>query len=1474
MAPRRRWVVALGVTGGLIGAVLVGTAGIWVWLSTNSGNAFLSKRVANTVQASGTRFEVGHLRTDLWSYAVIEDLEFSAPNGTADIAVGRAEARLDLTGLLNGDVVLPELRVEGVDLWLYANPDPSDEPFAGLGIDLHAPNVEVDGLQVRYHNTLREETLRVAGASGTLTLNAVDDHIDITDLDVGGLLKVQGASAVFAQGDITYDPAGTHLNQVHVRLPHSELTVNGLASTELDIDIDAAHLNNDDLDALLGNVGLTGSLAGKLALDGPTDALVYTADLSGVDGTTGTIVGGGVLNVQDDPLLWTADLALTDLHVQDLYPDAGDEVELTGRVTIDGRGTAWPDDLVADVTWEGTNHNVYEQHIDDFTGKFHLEAGDVTLEETKLTGLLGELDVTGVVDAVDGPMTLNVSGWITPEGLRKQGIEDINAAGWLEGTVTGNLKDPESATVINGRIRYGPFLYGQDVRFDALIARFQVRQLNTTARGTASIEARDGELYGQQVGGLTIEELSFDFDDSGYEAHGDAALTDMAIPDTATVAAATGNWTTTNRGNAETHAALELGAFDLLTFPGNNGEVNVTMRGQDVHFTVALRDGAREMLRTQGRYGLNSSAVAMNRLVVAPTARATWTSDRAVKFRLVDGGLTDADIALHGNLGQFALNGAVGGSGPLDGTLKIVNFNLDALAELRPDLANGLSGTLNLDMTFAGSGRKPELDGELHIDRLWVEEVTRWLDVHGHFSASDDVLVPELTLGVAGEHLGTISGDIPMHLDFEAPGLNPDGQIDIDIALIPGGYYRIERASPTLSDLPTGRLGGVLEVTGLLADPDFRMAGVTEVDVPGWHYPARVEMELTRSGGAFNGWADVRDGYEARAKLGGFASTRLGEIVRWAVGETEEEPDFDDMSLYVDNMYAQGVFLEFAASSFVASMGLDAEVEGSVVGGFGISGSPNAPDLDAALYWTQASIGQQKLDTASLTIAPFEGGYDVEMDLAFEGAGDFNISGPIPLAVNLREDPETWAAGEMGLQIKGEGIPLLTMTALEPSLQKVDGLFRISGGIRGTPFKPLPALMLGLDGGTMLYPGLGLRLNDMTLSGRVDPRQVNISNFSVMTGPARRRTLGTDLQDLGENTPSLISGSGSATIEDNTVTEVTADIGLEGGAWVSNTQATMLRMDGDIDIDGTWPALQVDGDLNLRSGKVKLDTAAFLDVAPLVPDPMIQIARSNTKQVVTEHDVPLYADFDVRVGLNMNRNLSLDVAMPFVDQLGSLGAAITRADLSSRLGGSTEIRLQGGEPIMSGEVDLLEGKVGILRSRFKLSEGRITFTGHDPYNPLLDVSGEMKVSDASIQLHIAGTPEKPIIDFTSEEIPDQTDILMVLITGQRMDSSTSDDAEGGTGGADTAEALAGLALNSLLAGQSLGNVSVELDGTVRASAPITSSVYATTLLKPLAEDGENSWSVGTEWGIAPRLVMDVGVGDSFSWLDLFWEIRF
>ena len=77
-----------------------------------------------------------------------------------------------------------------------------------------------------------------------------------------------------------------------------------------------------------------------------------------------------------------------------------------------------------------------------------------------------------------------------------------------------------------------------------------------------------------------------------------------------------------------------------------------------------------------------------------------------------------------------------------------------------------------------------------------------------------------------------------------------------------------------------------------------------------------------------------------------------------------------------------------------------------------------------------------------------------------------------------------------------------------------------------------------------------------------------------------------------------------------------------------------------------------------------MDTAAFLDRAPLTPDPRLRIKRpAGALQSTADEDL-WYDEVQARVKLDLKRNLDLNVSMPFVDDFGALGALVTRADLA------------------------------------------------------------------------------------------------------------------------------------------------------------------------------------------------------------------
>src|SRR5690606_19698320 len=134
----------------------------------------------------------------------------------------------------------------------------------------------------------------------------------------------------------------------------------------------------------------------------------------------------------------------------------------------------------------------------------------------------------------------------------------------------------------------------------------------------------------------------------------------------------------------------------------------------------------------------------------------------------------------------------------------------------------------------------------------------------------------------------------------------------------------------------------------------------------------------------------------------------------------------------------------------------------------------------------------------------------------------------------------------------------------------------------------------------------------------------------------------------------------------------------------------------------------VTGRLDLVRGHVTIDTARFLSAAPLELDESITLVRPGVVLVEpTEEPPPAYTTFDVAIDLDVNRNLFVDMTIPWIEELGTFGSAVTQADISARLGGMLEITLTGGQPALVGEVEVIEGEAQVLRSEFQTLEGTL-----------------------------------------------------------------------------------------------------------------------------------------------------------------------
>jgi hypothetical protein len=1106
---------------------------------------------------------------------------------------------------------------------------------------------------------------------------------------------------------------------------------------------------------------------------------------------------------------------------------------------------------------------------------------------------VGALTLSGDLDLVNGPVAIRARGPLSPARLAALGAEGLDGNGVVDATITTDLRAKELSVAADGVVEYAPFVY-PNVTIAELIAPFSATVQGGKTRGTVNLRGGRFDALGLTGSTLDGNRVRFEVDKDAIRVSGPIALRQVDYDGYLSSAVADADFTFTTRG---THRAVDatvaLGGWTLAGRPGGDGTVGVQLRDDALAYTVALRDDAggapRPVLDTGGSFDLQTEQVVLNTLRWAPTPRATWAADRPVTLALTDGGVRDADLAVTSPLGHVELRGRIGTEGPLDATIQTRGLQLDTVAELYPDRFDGLSGALDLDLALSGDAAAPTAHGDVDLRGLFVPDQVRWLDVKGPVDLIGGELRPEVALAVAGTPLGQLTGHVPTKGGLADVSPDRDGQVDLDLQLVPGDFARLAHLAPSLdgSALPVGRFSADLQAHDVLADPVLHLAGVAEVEVQEWQRPARVELDLTRRASELVVDADLREGLQTRATLAGTAATRLGEAFAYllpAPGATPAAPDWSDPELYLDRIDASAALVGVPVDRLAAMAGAPVELSGEVVGGIGVTGSPMRPVLDGAVNWLDPKVGDQPLEGAYLALVPAEdGGYTLDADVRFPAGGpkrpggSLTVSGQVPVALDFDRPTSEWSRGDLALDVAGEGVPLAVLSGLVPDVRSAAGQLLVQGTIGGPVSAPRPDLVAKIEGGQVGYTPLGVIAGDLELEARVAHQQIDLVRADFTLTPNRR------FQPLGlvSEATSFVEGSGEPRVAMSGSVQlddqghpgpVEGKVVLTNGAWLASTEDDTLRASGELTLGGTWPKVAVGGDLSVVYGQVSIDTAQLASGTPLELDPSLVVVRPGVVALPPREPAgpPFYSDFDVNVNVDLKRNLELAMTVPFLKDFGDIGAQLSRADVAARLGGQVRVRMQGGEPALVGAVDVVDGSVRLLRSTLELDEGSITFAGGDPYlNTSLDLHGSMTVTGGDLTVAITGSPADPVFTPSSQAYPDRTQQLAILLTGRAPDELTSDQ------GSAAVETVTSTVLSTLLSGRSVGTLTIAPDNSVRFGIPVSSSIYATSFFNPTQTDPEqNTLALQLEWSPARWFVLSGGVGDRVGWGDVFWEVRF
>ncbi|MBT3217598.1 MAG: hypothetical protein HN348_00770 [Proteobacteria bacterium] len=1460
----------------------------WYWLRSPIGNAWIQYTLINRV--NGILFEgsldIGDLHTDLWSSLSLSDVLLLDGEGNTVIGIETLSVEFNARHLLARRVQLDKATIKGLVLDLdvdeegflnlariFGGTEPapeSPEPWGGLPVTIVGEQVLIDGASVSYG-----DSLQFVGMTAKLTLHGEGTRIEANEIGLAATLRKPVITPVLAEGMVAYTGDSLELNGLQLYLPLNKLSVDGGIAlgetTALEMSIDLEEMNLLGLDPLAAGAGLQGHYAGKLNLVGPLNELTLSGELHGTQETTGQLHLDSQFDLSAPEIAWTADLGLADFHVEQALSSIGDTVALDGTLALGGHGVAWPDNMTIEGTFTGTKaQEIYGIDLKDVNSNFQIIGGRLVLTELGLNGVVGNLRTVGDVDLVGGPVDLRVTGTLDPSQLEQLGVSGVGGGGNLSARITGDIKDSNVPFVADGEATLAPFSYQDNISFERVFATYHAEVAGADVTGNAVVFAYAGDTYGASIEEVHARRVDFSLIGGDVELDGEAGVTNITYGEHGGVEATeiTFDLSMPKEQSMSLEAVATIETFQAHGLGGDTGQILAKMENDRIDFDVDLRAGEREWLGTAGQFALDTTTVSLDYLRLAPTPRIFWEDDGPQRLTILSDGLANTHLALAGPLGAFSFDGELSMTGTIDGRLAVSDFQLDTLAELDPVRLGNLSGVVNMGLQMDGTGKSPRFEGNLQANRLWVEGVTRWLDVSGTISGSGGTIQTDLAIGTAGAPTATIVGSIPVRMDMSDPAINPEGQIDLAVALMPGTLQRLEQLSPKVPELPKGQISAVVDLSGSMGNPDIAVAGIAELAVRGWNEPGRTEFHLERTGADITWWADFREGLVQRGTAGGYNQTRMSEIFAWLL-DNGPEPDLNDYTLYADNLMVNTVLLGVPIASLTKAMNLDLGVHGDLIGGMTAYGSPYSPQVEGGFHWLDAKIGGQDLDGAYASLIPAEEGYSIELQLSFPEEGSLSVTGDIPLLVDLKEDRQTWQRSDMALEISGEGIPIAMITAFDDGVESPKGLLRIEGDVGGILWNPDAHVNATIEDASLIYAPMGIRAHQVALDLSVQGREVTLGGLSAHTSP-----IGFDLLHLQDAArPSMIIVTGKANIEEGVPT-VEAQVTVND-AYMAATPELLVRLNGGLKMEGAWPQLEVKGNpgLELVQGRVVLDAASFLQVGSLNLDPAVVVHRSESVELAQrEEKASFFDEMEVNFPISLNRNLSVEVVMPFVEDLGAIGAAVTSMVLNARIGsGSTKklvVNAKNGTPELTGEVEVIEGKVSVLQSRFDLTQGTVSFIGDDIANPNFDIQGQMAVTGATVDMQLSGTPKDPQIEFNSQEYPGQTQILTILITGAAPDELNANQGQA------AATALAGMLFNSVFSGVQLGSFSIEPDGSVTVGLPISSNLYAESSFSPTADIQENTVAAELEWTIAPRLVLSGGAGNRIKWADLFWEIRF
>jgi hypothetical protein len=1479
------------------------------WLTKPEAQDWLAERLAEV----GTNYlaegsvEIDLLRTDLYSELEVGGIEFLDAQGKRMIFVDRVSMRMDPARLHAREVWISMLEVQGPVLNLVIDEDgslnilqviPEDEEESMWSSLLDDWTVQVDAIQVedaelslRDH---REEAPLPEVALGMESLDMIFER-DSEGLHLDGLEIMVQVEEPFeddlrVQGALTYDGSGVEVDYLSLSLSDLSMDLRGtIDGVSIDpyfgIELQQLQVGPELLETLSETAVLNDEVQVSGRIDGPLAAIhsELTATLP-----EGLVEIRANADLEAQPPAWVVEVRVQDAGLQALTP----MVPLPLLLNIAGRaeGTGLDPFTDMDASWmlqEG-RMVVNGEELPKLRASGTLLDGRVMLDESELQHELGIARLKGDLnlDTMELGVALRASLPSLPklrtEVLRYQAELELPSID--EGALSVDIRMETDLSQSDLEASFTGSVELRDLRLDGM----EVAHVEIPIRGEGSMTSAEvnGSLYAQRISQEEVSAAELNASqwvahwspDAGLSLDSDLFLRNVSMGgDAVVIREIEGEIQGGQDSGSAISLAADLNVRDVAMGPAGyraeGGEVRASLEGDEVKLVFDLERRSLPFFKGEVNGNLFRQEWSVQRLVLAPRSDRPLVGARPVRFRLADGGIRDLDLALLGAAGAIQIQGdwLEIHSGQTRMSLEIQNLDipyvLDVIGLYDPSLVSfvdmdQVQGRLSMRGEIEDRGEPGvAIDGGAEIEGLIWEDL---VDVDRvAFDTTGWLERPDIGVEVHDEQglLLRLDGSIPLESGVASLGLACGGELDLEGVLTLSDHSRLARAVPLL-EIPDGQVGATFGLRGDPCDPRMDLTSAGQVLLGAEQGLMRYDVDVHRDGERIDLEVVLEEGLISRVKIEGELETGLSDVLAWTLqpegAATEaDEPDWGAVETWLPHVTRLAISpLNLPVSTIARYIDLPSEIEGSFGGGLTVSGDLRSPRVEGALVLVNGRVGGAEVDSANVILAPDEGGYNVYTMLASEGLS-IDIQGFVPLELDLNRglDQDLTRPG-LSLAIGGTGLPLSMAMGVVEDVAEAEGNLWVEGEILGTLAAPEPHIEVKTEDASFAYSVTGVRYPRVDLWARLVDDTFFVHRLEMESEP---------LWSPLPTRSGSVSVSGHASLDGFALDKVSMKAAADA-FWLSYIPMAALQVDGDIEISGRTPELVFRGTGTLVDGRMNFEESWFIEELDLSVDTSISLFRAGTEGVehlVGESESDFWDPFDIDIEMDLDRNLRMVAHIPMEYAMGSQLAALSTVSTDVELDGQeVHVIWKDGEPNLEGTVEVFDGTMYMLGRQFKVGAGEVSWVGGDFLDPLLDLQATKTTRGyGDITTYLGGSLDNMEVRFDSQDYPDQTDILSILMLGKPASELAGSEGQVGAQMLGAALAMAAGRQFSRAVGSSfMGQVELDQDA-LKVGFPIGEKAFIELQRRSKAEPNENVMEVRLEWLIMQKMYMEFVSGD-------------